>query len=402
MFKKFFQSSIFNLLLFCLTLVSTSLAGADWMSLPSNSLWGHLQNGLWYSLPFLGILTFHEFGHYFTARWYKLNVTLPYYIPFYLPFMPGIGTMGAFIKIKSPMNTLKTVFDVGIAGPLAGFMVAMMVIWYGFSHLPTHEDIFTIHPEYRKYGENFEQHVYTYTFMREQDSIACVKNGIPFIPQNEYQLIGTGSNLLYSIMTYFFEDATHWIPNPYELYHFPFLFAGFLALFFTALNLLPIGQLDGGHVLYTLIGHRRYQQVVPIIFAIFVYLGTLDFLNASFDLKPMLSLDDLLVFAPFYILFLTIVFASLSPSFTVKLYYAVIIFALQFFTLYFFPQFKGFYGWWVFAFLLGRFLGIYHPPCNDNSSIGTSRTIIGIFTLLVFILCFSPQPIFFETLTKWL
>jgi len=128
--------------LMIVTLISTTLAGAEWMYgkplLYYDFDWTFDQvlSGFQFSLPFLGFLTVHEFGHYFTARHYNIKVTLPYYIPMWLGFvgLPLIspGTMGAFIQIREPIKSRKEYFDVGIAGPLAGFVAALLILYYGF------------------------------------------------------------------------------------------------------------------------------------------------------------------------------------------------------------------------------------------------------------------------------
>ena len=139
-----------HLLLFVLTLGSTVYAGALWvnrtlyyeaqgesisllfMSVPE--AW--LIDGLRYAIPLLGFLTVHEFGHYFAARHHHVNTSLPYYIPF--PFN-GIGNFGAVISIREAIPSTRTLFDIGVAGPLAGFVVALGALLYGFVTLPPPE-----------------------------------------------------------------------------------------------------------------------------------------------------------------------------------------------------------------------------------------------------------------------
>ena len=155
--------------LFIITVITTTIAGAEWMygrwlfigeySLTQEELW----NGLSFSIPFLLILTVHEMGHYVVARMNQIKVTLPYYIPMWLGFIPGMpsfGTMGAFIRIKAVIQSRREYFDVGVAGPIAGFVMALLVLWYGFSHLPPAEYIFEIHPEYEVHGLDYADHVY--------------------------------------------------------------------------------------------------------------------------------------------------------------------------------------------------------------------------------------------------
>jgi membrane-associated protease RseP (regulator of RpoE activity) len=139
------KSTLIHVSLFLITLLTTTLAGAEWMNgrfffMGEHSLkLDEIGQGLYFSLPFLGILTVHEFGHYLMAKAYRISVSLPYYIPVWLGWIPGLnslGTMGAFIRLKSVPQTRKQYFDIGIAGPLAGFVVALAVLFYGFTHLP--------------------------------------------------------------------------------------------------------------------------------------------------------------------------------------------------------------------------------------------------------------------------
>ena len=400
MSTNIFKTPFVQLGLFLVTLGTTTLAGADWMGLHEANIWQSYLHGFWFSIPFLGILTLHEFGHYLTAKWYQLKVTLPYYIPMYIPFAPSIGTMGAFIKINSVMPSKKVVFDVGIAGPLAGFIAAMCLLWYGFTHMPEPAYIYNVHPDYEQYGVNYAEKVYSYAYLRAEDSVYSVKNGRKFIPQEQYQVISTGTNLMFYIFENYIANPKSWVPNRFELFHYPFLFAGFLSLIFTAINLLPIGQLDGGHILYGLIGGKWQRRTAPILFGTFVYLGTLDFLRQTFDLHPMQSMEDMMSFAPLYIVFLGLIFSNVSEKLTTNIMIAVIVFVSQYFTLYFFPSFNGFDGWWVFAIILGRFLGIYHPPSPDETPLDWKRKILGWLSLVIFILCFSPQPLLIESISR--
>ncbi|KJH69333.1 peptidase M50, partial [Aliterella atlantica CENA595] len=146
--------------LFLITLITTTMAGAEWMFgrlfIPLEGMktlgWNEFLAGFQFSIPFLSILTVHEFGHYIVARANRVRVTLPFYIPIWLGIGQGIGTLGAFIRIQDYINSRRKYFDIGVAGPLAGFALALVVLWYGFTHLPPPEYIFTIHPEYQKWG----------------------------------------------------------------------------------------------------------------------------------------------------------------------------------------------------------------------------------------------------------
>src|SRR5688572_5976351 len=117
--------------LFLLTLISTTLAGAEWTNSKSIYMkgytWSDFLSGFQYSIPFLGILTVHELGHYLMAKYHKVKVTLPYYLPL-PPFPLSIGTMGAVIRLGK-VYSKKQNFDIGLAGPLAGFVAALVVLF---------------------------------------------------------------------------------------------------------------------------------------------------------------------------------------------------------------------------------------------------------------------------------
>ena len=149
--------------LFIITFITTTLAGAEWTYGRSifapNYSWSDFISGLEFSIPFLLILTVHEFGHYFVARYHKIKVSLPYYLP--MPPLPfSIGTMGALIRLREKVYSKKQNFDIGLAGPLAGFVTALVILFYGFTHLPEPEYIFQIHPEYEQYGLSYADYVY--------------------------------------------------------------------------------------------------------------------------------------------------------------------------------------------------------------------------------------------------
>ena len=131
------KTLLIQLAMFIATVITTTIAGAEWMygkflfageQLLTSS---EVLSGMYYSVPFLTILTVHEFGHYLTAKYHNVKVTLPFYIPLWLGFIPipfTIGTAGAFIRIKEMIHSRKQYFDIGIAGPLAGFVVAVLVL----------------------------------------------------------------------------------------------------------------------------------------------------------------------------------------------------------------------------------------------------------------------------------
>lgn len=362
---------LIHLGLFVITFVGTTLAGAEWsrnkfILFSEGYSWADFVAGMEFSIPFLVILTFHEFGHYFTAQYYKVKVTLPYYLPLWLGFLgaPSIGTMGAFINIKGKIKTRQQYFDIGIAGPLAGFVVALLVLWYGFTHLPPQEHIFTIHPEYQEYGLDYPKHAYNDSTMA----------------------IGLGSTILFD---YFKENVASdpaLVPHPNEIIHYPWLLAGYLALFFTALNLLPIGQLDGGHILYGLLGYENSRRVSAVLFIAFVSYAGLGIIT------PHMPLQDVLIYVPLYAFFLYSCMYSLSPKAIDRWTVAVAILAAQFIASFFFPTLEGYSGWLVYGLLLGRFIGIYHPPVPYDQPLDWKRKVLGWLALIIFVISWSPDP----------
>ncbi len=202
-----------NLALFLATVVSTLWAGAYLEGAPWDFFFrqpGRLLEGVPFALPLLAILAVHEFGHFIAARRYGLDVTLPFFVP--LPILSPIGTLGAVIRMKTPIYTRRMLLDVGAAGPLAGMAVALPVTVWGILHSPV----------------------------------------LPLEPGAGFQL---GEPLLFKALV-----ALLAAPRPpgTDLYLGPVAFAGWIGLFVTALNLLPVGQLDGGHVLYALVGRVQH------------------------------------------------------------------------------------------------------------------------------------------------
>ncbi len=379
-----------QLLLFIVTLLTTTLAGAE--AITGKFFFGfpelyslHFPDDFWqglqFSVPFLGVLTCHEFGHFFVAQYHRVRTTLPYYIPMWLSgWAMSIGTLGAVIRITDRTRSRKQYFDIGIAGPLAGFVVALGVLWYGFTHLPPLDYIYTIHPEYAKYGGN-----YAYEISRNAKTL-----------QGQMVL---GDNLLFLFFKKFVANPTLLPPN-FEIMHYPLLWAGYLSLFFTALNLFPIGQLDGGHILYGLIGKKRFNWIAPVIFTGFVFYAGLGFFTVQ-DIKTI-GLEggyyqtDLEFFTSLliYIYFLKVCFSRISSRSINAWVFSLAIVVVQFLCSItpYLDSLKGFSGFFPFAFLLGRFLGVYHPDVELDEPLDTKRKILGWITLLIFVLCFTPHP----------
>jgi len=217
-----------NLLLFVLTVLTSLVSGAYYQISFSRSKPIPIGQGefllrlidqpsyLLYGLPFcftlLGILFAHEMGHYLACRYHGIVSTLPYFLP--APFGP-VGTFGAFIKIKSPITNKKALFDVGIAGPIAGFVLAVPAMVIGLAS------------------------------SRVVDPSQMVPEG--------WAVEVIGEPLLYKIIALFVA------PPGGDIYLHPIAFAAWFGLLATALNLFPIGQLDGGHILYAVLGRwHRY------------------------------------------------------------------------------------------------------------------------------------------------
>lgn len=370
--------------LFIITLITTTMAGAEWMFgrlfIPVKGMkqlgWEEFVAGFQFSLPFLAILTVHEFGHYFTAKANRVRVTLPYYIPLWLGIGQSIGTLGAFIRIQDYINSRKKYFDIGIAGPLAGFALALVVLWYGFTHLPPPEFIFTIHPEYQKWGLAYGQFAY---------------ENLP-----DGGAVGLGDNLLFSFFKTYVADPER-LPHPYEMIHYPYLMAGYLALFFTSLNLIPIGQLDGGHILYALIGRDLYRWVAPSLFTLFAFYAGLGLFKPSDFAVP----TDEAFFSELgnfglYVVFLYLAFSRISENRTTSWLVTLSVVAAQLVFSWIRPDWEGYSGFLVFVFVLGRFLGIYHPETELQEPLDAKRKLLGWLALVVFVLCFSPKPFLFS------
>ena len=368
-----------HLILLVVTIVTTTIAGAEWMFAKSlffgdeTLSFSEVLAGLYFSVPFLSILTVHEFGHYITARINRVQVTLPYYIPLWLGFigLPSIGTMGAFIRITGAIKSRRQYFDIGVAGPLAGFVVAIMVLFYGFTHLPPADYIFKIHPEYRQYGLDYGQYVYG----------------------NNPDEIALGSNLVFMFFEHYVADPAR-VPNKYEMYHYPWIFAGYLALFFTALNLIPIGQLDGGHAMYGLFGTKYSRYIGRFLFLVMVTISGIGMVDIG--QLNLVSLSGLL----FYFFLLVMTFHHFEPNMKKRLIWVIWIVIVQIFASKYFPS-AGDYGFYlVFSLLIGRFLGVDHPRALEDRPFSPARKVVGWLTLLVFIVSFTPKPMYVEDVKK--
>lgn len=371
------RTHLLQIFLFIITFISATLTGAELIYgrvffFGENTLgWPEFFEGFKYSVPFLGVLTIHEFGHYFTAKKHKTDVTLPYYLPLWLGGLNStFGTLGAFIRIKERINSRVKYFDIGISGPLAGFVAALFVLWYGFTHLPPLGYVFELFPVFKQYGNDYGKFLET---------------------SPDYMSLKLGDSLLFN----FFEQnvSTGELPHPYLYTNYPIIFAGYLSLFFTALNLLPIGQLDGGHILYGLIGDRAFNIVSPILFSFFVFYAGIGYFNAYEFTTQDTQMFFILIgkFAAF-ILFNYFCFSKITDSLMTNLIITLSVVSLQLLISYFFPTIEGYSGFLAFGLVIGRFLGVYHPSTSDMKPLTLERKILGWIALIIFVICFSPKP----------
>ncbi|HTT74527.1 MAG TPA: site-2 protease family protein [Candidatus Binataceae bacterium] len=293
-----FRIPAINLVLFFLTLLTTTMAGADAAGAPvafglplSDNLF-NLTAGFSFSIPLMLILFAHEMGHYTFARRYGVDTSLPYFIPAPFPSLFFVGTFGAFIRMRAPARTRRAMFDIGAAGPWAGFVVAMAAVVIGL----------------------------------RLSAVSPLDNSAGGLQLGNSLIFWTVSRVVLGVN-----------PNNVNIDLNPIAFAGWLGLFVTTLNLLPIGQLDGGHVVYSLLG-GRWHRVISRLFAA----GCL-----------------LMVLIPW---------ALHQPVW---------------------------YGWGLW-FVLVLFLGLGHPSTLDTDTpLAGSRRLTAWATVVLFILTFSPVPISF-------
>jgi membrane-associated protease RseP (regulator of RpoE activity) len=368
-----------HILLFLLTLVTTCMAGAvlitnrhwfDWEGSPDSPLlqWTDLAAGLPYALSFLTFLTVHEFGHYFTALYYRVRTSLPYYIPIYLPFaMLNIGSFGAVIRLRQvPSSNLKY-FDIGIAGPLAGFVVSFGLLWYGFTHLPPLEYLFQMNPSYPELFGGIPS---------EEEIIRKYGGGLAI-----------GTSLLFEFFRNYVADPAL-LPNRFEIIHYPYLFVGFITLFFTALNLLPIGQLDGGHVTYGLFGRVRAGLISRAFVLMLMLYGGLGLV----DLKEEAWFFNLSVYL-LYLFFLLGRILGLGATVYHRLMAIAIILGLQQSIQLVWPSSEFNFLWLFYAFMAVRVIRLDHPPALVERPLDWRRKALGWLALGIFVISFSPEPL---------
>jgi membrane-associated protease RseP (regulator of RpoE activity) len=197
--------------LLCTTFVGTRIADATTTAWPNNPT--DLLKGLPYALALITILGIHELGHYLAARYYKIRATLPYFIP--MPFF--LGTFGAFIQMRSPIPNRKALFDISIAGPVAGFVATLPLLFWGLANsavVPMSEKTGILNPD----------------------------------------ALNPNYSILLAIISKLALGSQLTASSAIDLH--PVAVAGFLGLIVTALNLMPVGQLDGGHIVHAIFGQR--------------------------------------------------------------------------------------------------------------------------------------------------
>ena len=306
-----------HLLLFIATCFTTTTQGAIWVA-PEDVLkagnelqWAlqHLSKGLAFSVPLMSILVVHEFGHYITERIHRVPASLPYFIP--LPPVISLGTMGAVIGMQ-PSRNRNHIMDIGAAGPLAGLAVALPVVIYGIAH----------------------SHV----------------GPVPKNAQFE------GNSILYMVIKR--AVTGHWLPSGgLDVNLGPVAMAGWYGLFVTMLNLLPIGQLDGGHIATGYFGGERYERVSRALHFVLPFWAIANFMYATAYGH----------------------FAEGAPL----LHAAVLALGVGVAPLV----------WFGLMFLLRRMSGgRYHPPLEDEIPPTVGRRALFVVTALVFLLIFMPWP----------
>jgi membrane-associated protease RseP (regulator of RpoE activity) len=282
-------SAWLNVVLLGLTLLSVLFTGATYgiESLTLPDLIGNAGTGLSYALALIGILGAHEMGHYLMARRHGVQTTLPYFIP--MPFNI-LGTLGAVIAMREPAPNRRVQFDIGIAGPLAGLVVAVPVVIVGL-----------------------------------------MTSRVGPLPTQPYYL--EGNSIFYYLLK--FVIFGEFLPNATrDVSINAVAFAAWAGLLVTALNLLPVGQLDGGHVMYGLFGDKARLARWPVV-------GLLVLLAAA---------------------------GSLGLPF-------------------------GWEGWGLWAVLILFLMRSHAPVLDEITPLDPARKLLGVALLIIFVLLFVPAPL---------
>jgi membrane-associated protease RseP (regulator of RpoE activity) len=329
-----------NILFFVLTFLSVLFTGAVFSyqgPLPDgtmNQIWTIIKN-MWVGWPFaaslLSILLAHEFGHYFVGRARGAAVSLPYFLPLPYPISP-LGTLGAFIQLKQLPRNRRALFDLAVAGPLAGMVIAVPLLALGLTLSPvgvTKNTTYTKTVGVQDACPNTASVGQTYTCplddMLEGNSLLYL--GMKYLVKGQLLPAPVSYNmppLLYWIR-YFFTGQPIPIGGLDVMIH-PVAWAAWAGLLVTFLNLIPVGQLDGGHILYSLFG-KRVQVMFPVILVVLVAMG---------------------------------------------FFWA---------------------GWWLWAFLIFLFGRSHAEPLDQITRLDTSRKVLAVVVLIIFLLVLTPIPL---------
>jgi membrane-associated protease RseP (regulator of RpoE activity) len=300
--RKFQHNYRRHLIFFLLTFVTTTFRESTFLALISPIIWwqtGAWPNilaafswpifvqGLWYSIPLLLILGAHELGHYFACRYHDVDATLPYFIPAPVPLT---GTFGAVIRIREAFPSKEALFDIGVAGPIAGFIMLLPFLFWGLT----------------------------------RSTVAPMEGG---------DSIYFGEPLLWKLGEWLYFGILHIGPVPAggaDVALHPMGFAAWWGMLATALNLLPFGQLDGGHIMYAALGRRAsWFSAVTLGFVVLL--------------------------------------AAVTPSWYMTAFLLV---------------------------AMAVFFGFRHPRVIDeHRPLDPTRRLVAICALIIFILCFTPVPI---------
>jgi len=251
-----------NLVMFLVTVLSVLVSGGlsnlqtDLSNDPLTAARQIINAGWPFAVSLLAILSTHEMGHYIAGRMHGVHVTLPFFIP--LPFTP-LGTMGAFISMKEVPKNRRVLMDIGVAGPIAGFIVSIVVVLIGLS-LSKLNTIPLMFAEGQ--GMQMEGNSLIYLFLKYLRYGELLPRPVTF----------SDSGALIYWLRYFFTGQ----PTPYgamDVLIHPVAWAGWVGFLVTSLNLIPAGQLDGGHIFHLLFGTKWSQRILPVILVVLVGLG---------------------------------------------------------------------------------------------------------------------------------
>lgn len=314
-----------NLLLFILTVLSVMLMGADVPpeAIPAGGvtlplLFRYLWTGWPFALSMLGILFAHEMGHYIACRYYKVPATLPYFLP--APLLSPLGTLGAFIIMRGIPKNKRILFDVGVAGPIAGLIIAIPVLFIGLYLSP----LGPIDPA--SSGSGFlEGNSLFYLFSKYVVFGRLLPDPVS---------MGELSPALYWLQYFFTAQPIPFHGIDVQLHSVAL--AGWAGLLVTALNLIPVGTLDGGHVAYGLFGEKA-RRIFPVAIGVLV----------AFSILPSL-----------------LTFSASAVNFSWLL-------------------------WVMILFWLGN---VRAQPLDDITPLDSPRRALGVFMLIVFVLLFTPIP----------